>query len=40
MMLNSKKNEAWDGSIDKAITVGVAVSQVEDEAEEHIAQGG
>ena len=35
-----KENEAWDGSIDKKIFIGVVIPQEEDEAEEHISQGG
>jgi hypothetical protein len=35
-----KEDEAWDGSIDKTISVGETIPQAEDEAEEYIAQGG
>jgi hypothetical protein len=35
-----KEDEAWDGSINKTIFVRETIPQVEDEAEEHIAQGG
>jgi hypothetical protein len=35
-----KEDEAWDGSIYKTIFFGAIIPQVEDEVEEHIAQGG
>jgi len=35
-----KENEAWDGSIEKTIFVGVVIPQEEDEVKENIAQGG